>query len=157
MKIFLCFTVMCLLGIATLLSQPISSGKSSILINNKPVAETKAAPMVVESVMPAAVATAAAIPVGAGKYYALIIGINDYQDPNINSLDFCIRDAQSFYNALTANYTFEKENVKFLKNATMADIVSSLDYFASVVKPTDSFIIFYAGHGCHMDKLLFKI
>ncbi len=146
MKKLLFFTVLFLVGIALAHSQPISSGKSSILINNKPVAETKAAPAV-ESVMPAAVATAAALPLGVGKYYALIIGINDYQDPNINSLDFCIRDAQSFYNALTANYTFEKENVKFLKNATMADIVSSLDYFASVVKPTDSFVIFYAGHG----------
>jgi hypothetical protein len=146
MKKLLFFTVLIVVGIALSYSQPISSGKSSVLINNKPVAETKAAPAV-ESVMPAAVAAAAAIPVGTGKYYALIIGINDYQDPNINSLDFCIRDAEAFYNAVTSFYTFEKENVKFLKNATMADIVTSLDYFAKVVKPTDSFLIFYAGHG----------
>jgi len=147
MKKLLCFAVICLISIASVLSQPISSGKSTILINNKPVAETKAAPVVVENVMPAAIAAAAALPVGAGKYYALIIGINDYSDPNINSLDFCIRDAEAFYNAVTSFYTFEKENVKFLKNATMADIVTSLDYFAKVVKPADSFLIFYAGHG----------
>jgi hypothetical protein len=128
--------------------QEISSGKSTILINNKQETSlNKSAPVVVESVMPAAVAAAAALPVGVGKYYALIIGINDYQDPNINSLDFCIRDAEAFYNAVTSFYTFDKENVKLLKNATMSDIVTSLDYFAKVVKPTDSFLIFYAGHG----------
>ena len=126
-------------------AQVINSGKSTVRINNKP--ESKAAPVEAEIVMPAAVAAVNALPAGVGKFYALIIGINDYQDPNINSLDFCIRDAEAFYGALTANYTFEKENVKFLKNATMADIVTSLDYFAKIVKPIDSFVIFYAGHG----------
>lgn len=127
-------------------AQVINSGKSSVRINNKPETKT-AAPVQVENVMPSAIAAANALPAGAGKFYALIIGINDYQDPNINSLDFCIRDAEAFYSALTSNYTFEKENVKFLKNATMADIVTSLDYFAKIVKPIDSFVIFYAGHG----------
>lgn len=138
-----------LLMTLTVMSQPISSGKATIVLNNKPVPEpemTSNVPLV-ESVMPAAMAAATAIPVGTGKYYALIIGINDYQDPNINSLDFCIRDAQSFYNAIITNYTFDPGNVKLLKNATMADIVTSLDYFAKIVKPADSFLIFYAGHG----------
>ena len=48
---------------------------------------------------------------------------------------------------ISTNYTFEKENVKLLRNATMADIVTSLDYFAKTVKPNDNFLIFYAGHG----------
>ena len=147
MKKLLCITALSLYIIATGQSQPISSGKSTILINNIPVPETKAAPVRAENVMPAAMAAAAALPVGAGKYYALIIGINDYADANINSLDFCIRDAEAFYNAITSFYTFENENIKFLKNATMSDIVTSLDYFAKVVKPVDSFLIFYAGHG----------
>ncbi|HPT12165.1 MAG TPA: caspase family protein [Bacteroidales bacterium] len=148
MKKLLCIIALSLFAISTGFSQPISSGKSTILINNKPASETKAAPGTVENVMPAAMAaTAATLPVGAGKYYALIIGINDYADPNINSLDFCIRDAEAFYNAVTSFYTFDKENVKLLKNATMSDIVTSLDYFAKVVKPNDSFLIFYAGHG----------
>jgi len=147
MKKSLIFSTFFLLFTVTLHTQPISSGKATILLNNKAETEvTKSAPMV-ESVMPATVAAAAALPLGVGKYYALIIGINDYQDPNINSLDFCIRDAEAFYNAVTSFYTFDKENVKFLKNATMSDIVTSLDYFAKVVKPTDSFLIFYAGHG----------
>jgi hypothetical protein len=82
-----------------------------------------------------------------GKYYALIIGINKYSDPLFNELDYCIRDAELFYNTITSRYTFEKENVKFLQNASMADMVEALDYSAKLVKPEDNFLIFYAGHG----------
>lgn len=138
----------CLALLINATSQVVSSGKASVLINNKAPAEIKQnAPIVFESNTLAKPATGNALPVGIGKYYALIIGINDYSDPLINELDYCIRDAESFYNTLTSLYTFEKENVKFLKNATMSDIVTSLDYFAKVVKPNDNFLIFYAGHG----------
>lgn len=82
-----------------------------------------------------------------GKYYALIIGINKYSDPLFNELDYCIRDAELFYNTITSRYIFEKGNVKFLQDATMADMVDALDYFAKIVKPEDNFLIFYAGHG----------
>lgn len=81
------------------------------------------------------------------KYYALIIGISNYNDPLINELDKPVKDAELFYNTLTARYSFEKENVKFLKNATMSDIVTALDYFAKEVRPIDNFLLFYAGHG----------
>jgi hypothetical protein len=82
-----------------------------------------------------------------GKYYALIIGINKYSDPQFPELDFCIRDAENFYNAITSRYLFEKENVKFLQNASMAEMVEALDYFSKKVLPEDNFLIFYAGHG----------
>jgi hypothetical protein len=82
-----------------------------------------------------------------GKYYALLIGINNYSDPLINGLDNPIKDAELFYNTITSKYTFEKENVKILKDATMAGIVEALDYFAGIIKPVDNFLIFYAGHG----------
>jgi len=38
------------------------------------------------------------MPAIAGKYYALIIGISKYIDPEINELDKPVKDAQSFYN-----------------------------------------------------------
>lgn len=156
MKKSLVITIICLFQIISICAQVVSSGKIPVLINNKPessvtkavpVAAPLATPTAAESAIAAQPAVNTASPLDAGKYYALVIGINDYADANINSLDFCIRDAESFYNSLTSNYTFEKENVKFLKNATMADIVTSLDYFAKTVKPNDNFLIFYAGHG----------
>jgi hypothetical protein len=87
------------------------------------------------------------VPGSEGKYYALIIGINKYNDPLINELDRPIDDARMFYNTITEKYTFEKENIKFLQNATMANLVDAFDYYTSIIKPVDNFLIFYAGHG----------
>ncbi|MBK8883055.1 MAG: caspase family protein [Bacteroidales bacterium] len=87
------------------------------------------------------------LPGSEGKYYALIIGINNYSDPGINELERPIKDAEKFYNILSSRYTFKEDDIKFLRNATMAEIIDALDYFAGIVKPVDSFLIFYAGHG----------
>lgn len=84
---------------------------------------------------------------GNGKYYALVIGINNYADSRINELDYALRDAEQFYYAITSKYIFAKENVKFLKNATMEEMVDALDFYSKNVRPEDNFLIFYAGHG----------
>jgi hypothetical protein len=147
MKKLILVLILCLWQVMNISAQVVSSGKSSILINNKQKAEAETKqnkPIVFE---PNNITGSSEVPVGTGKYFALIIGINNYTDPMINQLDYCIRDAESFYNTLTSRYTFEKDNVKFLKDATNADIVLALDYFAKTVRPTDNFLIFYAGHG----------
>jgi len=82
-----------------------------------------------------------------GNFYALIIGVNDYDDPEINPLDKPIKDAQSLYDILTTQYTFEPQNVKFLKNPTRAQMIDALDNYASILKEKDNLLIFYAGHG----------
>ncbi len=82
-----------------------------------------------------------------GKYYALLIGINDYDDPQINGLDNPLRDMKLLYSSITSRYTFDQENVKVLENATMAEIIGALDSFARIIKPVDNFLIFFAGHG----------
>ena len=87
------------------------------------------------------------LPGAEGKYYALLIGINNYADPLINELQRPIKDAELFYDVITEKYTFEKANIKFLRNATMSEMVDALDYFAKTVRPVDNFLIFYAGHG----------
>lgn len=130
-------------------AQIAGSGKVTVLINNKPSPAadyTSSRPQVadynIQSPSPGMNLTA-----GTSKYYALVIGINEYLDPAISTLNYCIRDAQAIYSILLSGYTFEKENVTFLKNATMAEIIQSLDHFAKVVTPQDNFLIFYAGHG----------
>ena len=47
------------------------------------------------------------------KFYALIIGINTYPDPSLNSLENPLRDAQKLYDVLVSNYTFEKVTFNF--------------------------------------------
>lgn len=82
-----------------------------------------------------------------GKYYALIIGIDQYKDPKLTNLDNPVNDAQSLYKILESEYYFDKENIFLLKNATRADITNSLDILAEKVTPEDNLLIFYAGHG----------
>jgi hypothetical protein len=124
-------------------AQVVSSGKSSVFINNKPK------PVAV-AIVPVTGATNENLnfrSLTIGKFYALIIGISNYQDPLIHELDKPVKDAEQFCNTILARYTFEEENVRLIKNATMAQMVDALDYFSKVVGPSDNFLIFYAGHG----------
>ncbi|MDA0193956.1 MAG: caspase family protein [Bacteroidetes bacterium] len=82
-----------------------------------------------------------------GKYYALIVGINQYQDANITHLDQPIADAENLYAELTTKYTFDTENVTMLKNATYEDFIDAFDVLSRKVKGDDNLLIFYAGHG----------
>lgn len=148
MKKFIVISILYLVHIIAIYPQVVSSAKVPILINNKPKTEVKQnTPVVFEPNTPIPAKPAAEMTMALDKSYALIIGINNYSDPNIDGLDYCVRDAESFYNILTTRYTFEKENVTLLKNAVYGDIVNALDRFAKIVKPTDNFLIFYAGHG----------
>jgi len=80
-------------------------------------------------------------------FYGLIIGVNNYSDPAIPSLDNPISDAQQLYDILTSEYSFEKDNIQFLKDPKRSDIIYSLDYLSRKVTPEDNLLIFYAGHG----------
>jgi len=82
-----------------------------------------------------------------GKFYALIIGVNDYPDPEIVDLDKPVQDAEKLYQNLTTNYTFDVENVKLLKNPTYEDIISELDHLNKIITEKDNLLVFYAGHG----------
>jgi Caspase domain len=82
-----------------------------------------------------------------GKYYGLIIGINNYEDPSIPNLDNPIKDAQKLFDVLISNYTFSKENVLLVKDPKRADIINSLEYYARKITDNDNLLIFFAGHG----------
>jgi Caspase domain/Glucodextranase, domain B len=82
-----------------------------------------------------------------GKYYALLIGVSEYPDPQIMNLDQPSIDAQKLYNTLTTKYTFEKENVKLLKSPTREEIIAELDRLNRVITEDDNLLVFYAGHG----------
>ncbi len=81
------------------------------------------------------------------KYYALVIGNNDYPNPGIPNLENPISDASNLINVLTSKYSFESPNIVFLQNATRIDIIEHFDLFARKVTPKDNFLLFYAGHG----------
>jgi hypothetical protein len=80
-------------------------------------------------------------------YYGLIIGIEHYKDREIPDLNNPISDAQKLHDALVNYYQFEKENITFMKDATRAELIRSLDKLANSVTSDDNLLIFYAGHG----------
>jgi WD40 repeat protein len=82
-----------------------------------------------------------------GKYYALLIGINNYKSSDIPSLDNPVKDAGSLYDILSTTYSFEKENIIFLKDPTLNEIITALDGLVGKITTNDNLLIFYAGHG----------
>ena len=87
-----------------------------------------------------------------GTYYALIIGNNSYGDPAITSLDKPINDAQRLYNVLTTKYTFDPQNITFLKDASYVEMIEAFDKLSNMVTSNDNLLVFYAGHGWWDEK-----
>ncbi len=102
--------------------------------------------LISETVDPSTTAAAAAT-TSNGKYYALLIGINEYEDEEIVDLDKPIKDAEALASVLMENYIFDPENVSILKNATRGQIIDALDKLRDVVTENDNLLLFYAGHG----------
>lgn len=92
------------------------------------------------------------LPGQTGDYYALLIGINNYSHPEILDLDNPLIDARSIYDILISNYTFEKDRVTLLKNASRNKMINALDELARTITPSDNLLIFYAGHGWWDEK-----
>jgi len=88
-----------------------------------------------------------------GSYHALIIGVKDYTDSSIRPLDHPLADAQKIYDTLIRSYTFEPDNVTFLKNPDRDRIVETLDALAGRISENDNLLIFYAGHGFWDERL----
>ena len=81
------------------------------------------------------------------NYYALIIAVQDYKDPNILDLDNPIADARSLATELETDYNFKKENVTFLQNPDRTSIIETFDNLTTEINDADNLLAFYAGHG----------
>lgn len=82
-----------------------------------------------------------------GNYYALIIGIQNYNDPNIPSLDFPIKDANDLKTVLLGKYAFTENNIEVMKDPSRKEIIKKLKDLRMKLSKQDNLLIFYAGHG----------
>ncbi len=82
-----------------------------------------------------------------GEYWALIVGINEYQGPP--KLKTAVADATGIRNVLVERYGFKPDHVKLLLNAeaTRSRIEGAFIRLAREAAPSDSVMIYYAGHG----------
>lgn len=81
------------------------------------------------------------------KYYALIIGVNEYSDLDIKPLNEPIKDATLLKNVLSEKYNFKNSDITFLKNPTFEDMTVAFDSLINKITAADYLLIFYAGHG----------
>jgi len=83
-----------------------------------------------------------------GRYYALIIGNQDYS--NWPVLDTPSNDAYKTEEILKSKYGF---NTKVLINATRSEIFKALEAYKSELNDQDNLLVYYAGHGDFEEKL----
>jgi hypothetical protein len=76
------------------------------------------------------------------KYYALVIGNNDYK--YIQKLEIAKKDAIEVEKLLRDGYGFE---TRLLTDATRIAILNAMNDFRKKLKEEDSLLIYYAGHG----------
>ncbi len=94
--------------------------------------------------------TSAPASFGPGRRYAVIIGINQYKNSDLN-LNFCVPDARLIYDLLTdpARGGVPKENARLLydSEATRLEIERAFEDLLAKVTPDDMVFIYYSGHG----------
>ena len=82
-----------------------------------------------------------------GRYYALLIGVQDYQHDSLNDLMEPLNDARRVRSVLQDTYTFERHNITLLENPDRGGVLDAFDALRKKITPEDSLFIFYAGHG----------
>jgi uncharacterized protein (TIGR03437 family) len=96
-----------------------------------------------QSPQPAAAPTAELLR-NAGKFHALLIGIDDYS--SLPKLSSAVNDARSLEAELRDKYGFETRLLTD-RQATRQDILKALSYYRRALHEDDDLLIYFAGHG----------
>lgn len=89
-----------------------------------------------------------------GNTYVLLVGIDEYADPEIPNLNNAVRDVQAFQDVLMQHYEFEEDDFIRLFNgdATRTAIYQVFrDLRSRIKEDVDNLIVYYSGHG-HWDE-----
>ncbi len=79
-----------------------------------------------------------------GGYYAVVIGNNNYTDPDWNQLVTAVNDARDVAEVLRTKYGF---TVRLIENATRSQLMNALEDMRETLTKKDNLIVYYAGHG----------
>lgn len=101
----------------------------------------------------------------AGKRYALIVGIDDYQNESVTDLNCATSDARLLKETLVKAGDFSEDNIFLLSSAatgesdqpSLTNIVFRLEWLKEVVGPADTLVFYFAGHGVSMDSETFLL
>jgi hypothetical protein len=101
-----------------------------------------------------------------GKRYAVVVGVNEYEDAQFSTLHFARNDAVRVAELLVRYGSFSKERVYLLANGegkggelglkplspTRADLLQRLQYVAKTATQDDLILLFFAGHGAEVTQ-----
>ena len=81
--------------------------------------------------------------------WALIIGINKYQNVDVDPLDYAVNDAVAVKEMLVDKYGFKEGNIRLIldEEATKDNILKGFSDILTRAKEKDRVVVFYAGHG----------
>ena len=79
-----------------------------------------------------------------GRYYAVVIGNNNYQDSGYQTLQSATSDATAVAQVLKARYGYQTE---LLLNSSRLEMLTALNEMREKLGPDDNLLIYYAGHG----------
>ena len=87
-----------------------------------------------------------AVPSGVklGRYYAVVIGNNSYQDSGYATLQSATSDATAVAQVLKARYGYQTQ---LLLNSSRLEMLTALNEMREKLTPDDNLLIYYAGHG----------
>jgi len=92
--------------------------------------------------------------------WALLVGINDYQDSRISDLNYTVNDVTRFRDVLIDKdaCAVPKDKVYLMTNNSIGDelptntnVIFRLENLVSRIKPEDTFIFYFSGHGMMRD------
>jgi formylglycine-generating enzyme required for sulfatase activity len=96
------------------------------------------------------------------KRFALIIGVDDYEDSQISKLEGASNDAKSLAQALIGYAGFPDDQVILLasdqpleRRPTRGNILARLSYLKGLVPEDGLLLVFFAGHGMERGKQAF--
>ena len=100
------------------------------------------------------------MPIDTGERWAVIIGINRYQDPGIGDLDYAVADAMAFQQTLVSVPNgFPSTNVLLMTDEatnpnhipTRSNLIAQLTTWLQLAGADDTALIYLAGHGIEKD------
>ena len=83
-----------------------------------------------------------------GKYYALVIGNDNYQDQDLKPLKNAVNDANAVAELLRSEYGFKVET---LTDASREETLKAISKIRKLASKKDNVLIYYAGHGWSND------
>ena len=92
--------------------------------------------------------------------YVFSIGINQYKDMNA-TLKYAAKDAKDFNKKVVSQSVtlYKPQNIHHVilidKDANKENILSKINELSKIIKPTDSFILYIAGHGVLLQNQFF--